>query len=202
MNLDALWSREPTTITANLWSLAKLITTCEVAGIEPNIPCMGPMPFEDKFGYFVAFSMLVHSRQPGRHSDLYTQFAIIRKQHSAFNNLFMAPTEIYNAPIMLNSGAQKNGKLASCTTNSQWFLRWSLGCETWMGYIVKQNQAISTQVLKRLINIFKDDIQKSNYWSLECWSAALGFTYSIIYFFASLRGSETLKVHYNMLKHD
>lgn len=199
LNLDALWSREPTTIASNLRSLSKLISTCEVAGMKPNLPPLGPIPFEDKFGYFVAFSMLVHSKQPGRHLSLYTQFATIRKQRSAFSNLYMAPLETFNANVMLNMGIQSNGLITSCPTNSQWFIRWSLGCETRMGYILKQNQAITTTMLRGLVNLFKEDIKNLDCTSPECWNAVLGFTYSLISYFASLRGNETLKVHYNTL---
>ena len=202
MNLDAIWSREPTTISAKR-SLAKLITTCEVAGIAPNLPPLGPMPFEDKFGYCVAFSMLVHSRQPGRHSKSYTQFATIRKQRSAFSNLFMSSTEIHGAATMINAGSMSNGILTSCPTNSQWFLRWTLGCETRMGYILKQNKAISLDLLKVLINTFKEDIKSNeDLKSEDTWRNVLGLSYAVISFFASLRGNEGLKVNFrSLVKH-
>ena len=51
MNLDAMWSREPSTIKANLRSLTKLISACSTLGIEPNLPQLGPFPFEDTCFY-------------------------------------------------------------------------------------------------------------------------------------------------------
>ena len=180
-------------------SLNKLITTCEATGIQPYLPKLGPFPFKDKFAYFVAFSMLLHSKQPGKHSKLYTQFAPIRKQRSAFSNLFMALTEIHDASILINAGTQSNGILTSFGTNSQWFTHWSLGCETRMGFILKQNQAISISVLNELVNEFKSSIVQNKYTSQDCWYATLGYAYSIITFFASLRGSEGLKVNASLL---
>ena len=205
LNLDAIWSREPSTIASNLRSLSKLISTCEVAGMDPNLPSLGPLPFVDNFGYCVAFSMLVHSRQPGKHSKLYTQFATIRKQRSAFSNLYMASVEIFGATTLLHHGSMTNGILASCPTNSQWFTRWSLGCETRMGFILKQNKAkaISVNLLKAMIESFKMDIKASdNLMAADTWRAVLGLTYSVITFFASLRGSEGLKVNCSsLIKH-
>ena len=199
MNLDAMWAREPTTIKANLRSLSKLVTTCENVGIQIKLPKLGPVTFEDNAGYAVAFSMLLHSTQPGKHSRAYTQFATIRKQRSAFSNLHFASAEIWNAPVMLNAGSTSNGILSSCTTQSQWFMRWSQGCETRMGYILKQNKAISTIVLRALIKGFKHDIQHAVSGSNEQWHALMGLGYTVISFFASLRGSEGLKVDYNTL---
>ena len=53
LNLGAFWPREPTTIALNLRSLAKLATMYEVVGTKSNLPALYPMPFLDKFGYFV-----------------------------------------------------------------------------------------------------------------------------------------------------
>lgn len=73
MNLDLIWSREPSTILKNASSLSMLISTCETSGFDPHLPKLGPFPFEDKMGFTVAFSMLRHSLRPGRHSKVYTQ---------------------------------------------------------------------------------------------------------------------------------
>ena len=146
--------------------------------------------------------MLTHSKQPGKHTKLYTQFATIRKQQTAFSNLFMASTQVHGASILINTGSQSNGILTSCDTNSQWFKLWSLACETRMGFILKQNQAILISILKELINEFKNSITLHGYTSQEGWYATMGYAYTIITFFATLRGSEGLKVDaFPLLKH-
>ena len=96
-----------------------------------------------------------------------------------------------------------NGILSSCPTNSHWFVRWSLGCETRMGFILKQNKAISIKVLKAMVDSFKLDIKNSeDLKSIDTWRSILGLTYSVITFFASLRGSEGLKVNCSsLIKH-
>ena len=199
MNLDSMWAREPSTTKANLRSLIKFISTCETLGMEPNLPPLGPFPFSDDFGYSVAFSMLIHSLQGGRHDKSYTQFATIRKQRSAFSNLYFSSRAVHGMCTLINSGSQSNGLLNNCPTYSRWFQRWSLGCETRMGYILKQNQAISIDVMKQLIESFKDALINSGQNTRDRWLNALGLTYSVITFFASLRGSEGLKVNANIL---
>ena len=60
MNIDSIWSREPSTIEKNISSLSRLILTCESSGFEPQLPKLGPFPVADNSGFAVAFSMLVH----------------------------------------------------------------------------------------------------------------------------------------------
>ena len=199
MLLDAMWSREPTTARANLRSLTKLISTCETLGIAPNIPPLGPFPFSDQFGYYIAFSMLLHSLQSGRHDKSYTQFATIRKQRSAYSNLYFSSQEVHGMDTIINVGAQSNGLISRCLTQSRWFERWSLGCETRMGFLVKQNQAISQGVLQELVKSFVNTLLDQNLGSNEKWTSAIGLAYTVITFFASLRGSEGLKVNHSFL---
>ena len=47
MNLDAIWSREPSTMTNNLRMMILLISTSETSGFDPQFPRLGPFPFED-----------------------------------------------------------------------------------------------------------------------------------------------------------
>jgi hypothetical protein len=199
MNLDALWSREPSTIANNMRTLATLIATCEGSGFEPQIPNLGPFPIEDKLGYSVAFSMLKHSLRPGRHSKVYTQFATIRKQRSAFSNVYMASQESAKLGMIIAQGSQTNSFVTSCPTNSLWFTRWSLGCETRMGFILKQNKAISIELFLELVADFKREIQVTNVSSWERHRLCLGLCYSVIMYCASLRGSEGLKVDLQIL---
>ena len=200
MNLDSIWSREPSTIRANMGHLANLITTCEASGFTPQLPRLGPFPIKDNVGYCVAFSMLVQSRRPGRHSKSYTQFDTIRKQRSAFSNLFNASQEVSATGQLIASGAMTNGHITTCPTNSMWFGRWQLGCHTRMGYIIKQNKAISLDILNALVESFKSDISQAEPLSWNRRRLTFGLGYSILTFAASLRGSEGLKVDLDTLK--
>ena len=202
MNLDSFWAREPSTTLQNLRSLAKLIATCESCGFEPDLPELGPYPLCDTFGYSVAFSMLIHSTKPGQHTESYTQFATIRKQRSAFSNLYAASKEGSSFGSVISVGSQVNARVSECPTNSVWFTRWLSGCETRMGFILKQNKAISIEVMHELIKKFSEDIRQSGIGTWERQKSCMGLVYSIISFCASLRGSEGLKLDVQTLMRD
>ena len=192
MNLDSIWSREPSTISKNINSLSRLIRTCVGSGFEPQLPKLGPFPVKDESGFCVAFSMLMHSRNPGRHTKLYTQFDTIRKQRSAFSNLYFASAESEKFGVVLAAGDRSNGQITKCPTHSFWFSRWAKGCQTRMGFILKQNKAISIQVMKSLIQEFKSMIIETESGSWERQRQCMGLAYSVVAFCGSLRGSEGL----------
>lgn len=194
MNLDSIWSREPSTIEKNMRTLANLISTCETSGFDPQLPSLGPFPLKDNMGFGVAFSMLCQSRREGKHSKKYTQFATIRKQRSAFSNLYMASKEAAEAGRIIVQGAQSSSFVTNCPTNSMWFSRWVAGCETRMGFVLKQNQAISGRVMRALVEGFKEEIGESEPGTWKRQKLCMGLSYTVICFFASLRGSECMNV--------
>jgi hypothetical protein len=202
MNLDSIWAREPSTTLNNMRTLGKLISTCEGSGFSPELPSLGPYPLSDDLGYCVAFSMLIHSRKPGKHTKLYTQFATIRKQRSAYSNLYSASKNSVDEGVVVAVGAQTSARITQCATNSLWFSRWSSGCETRMGFVIKQNKAISITVMKKLIENFNEEIRDAAAGSWNQRKLCMGLVYSIISFTASLRGSEGLKLDIQtLIKH-
>jgi hypothetical protein len=199
MNLDLMWAREPSTIMANTRSLGKLISCCESAGFSPDLPPIGPLPFEDRFGFCIAYGMLVHSRQKGKHSAKYTQFDTIRKQRSAFSNLYFASRQGVSEERALASGMTPNAHLTDCPSSSLWFVRFSMGCEKRMGYILIQNKAISIDVVQGMIRCFKREAMTHPHGSWERHKQIMGLVYTIISFCGAMRGSEGLKLHWDTL---
>jgi hypothetical protein len=199
INLDVIWSREPSTVAANMRSLAKLIAMCESSGITPQLPPLGPLSFEDSSGFCIAFGMIRHSMQPGRHSTTHTQFATIRKQRSAFSNLYQISKAGSTNAMTISIGSQPQANITACPTNSLWFSRWTMGCETRMGFILKQNQAISLEVLKAMIKNFKQCASRELPQSWKRQEHILGMVYCIICFCASLRGGEGLQIPFDTL---
>jgi hypothetical protein len=199
MNLDLIWSREPSTILANMRSLGKMISCCEASGFLPQLPAIGPLPFEDVFGISLAYGMLVHSRQKGRHSSGYTQFETIRKQRSAFSNLYFSSRSGVTEDRMLTSGTAPGSQITMCPSSSLWFVRWSSGCEKRMGYILIQNKAISIDVVKAMINQFQVSAASAPSKSWERHEQVMGLAYTVISFCGAMRGSEGLKLHWDTL---
>ena len=202
MNLDAIWAREPSTTANNMRQINNIIVTCEAAGFEAKLPALGPLPLEDVLGFTVAFTMLTHSLRTGRNSKEYTQYATIRKNRSAFSNLYGASAKGANEGAVISMGAESKSKLTECPSNSVWFTRWANGCETRMGYIERKNRAISIDLFMELLRSFKREIMKTEKQSWERFRLISGLTYSTLTFAGSFRGSETLKLDWTGLLRD
>lgn len=190
-NLDALWGRETSTVLANTRQMHQLLETWKLVGIPPPLPPLGPFPMEDIHGVGVAISMLLRSLNPGRYGD-YTQFATIRKERSCFSNFYHASAVGSTAQSTLGRDTAKSF-LTKCPTQSLWFERFSKGCLYRMGEVVKQDLAISIDVMLCMMKLFDDEwLRTPDGWDRsEIASVAL---YSIIAFCGSFRGHEVFLV--------
>lgn len=199
MNLDLIWSREPGTIDKNLLYLNNIITTCEASGFDPELPALGPLPFEDVYGWSIAFTMILHSTRPGKNSKTHTQFATIRKNRSAFSNLYAISSTGVNELEVLALKTAPAAQITACPTNSLWYTRWSSGCETRMGYVQKKNKPITIELLFRMLEVFKRNIQASVPKSWNRFALISGMMYTAVSFGGSFRGSETLMMDWSRL---
>jgi len=74
-NLDALWSREASTINGNRQGTDQLVQLWKRMGIKEHVlPPLGPHPPQDTFRMAAVVAMLARSTQPGKHDHKYTQF--------------------------------------------------------------------------------------------------------------------------------
>ena len=89
-NLDSLWSRSSQTVYQNMRKVIQSLEFSATLGLDGAYLIHNPTPFYDYAGYEIAYSILLHSRRPGKHSKNYTQFATIRKHRSAFSNFMRA----------------------------------------------------------------------------------------------------------------
>lgn len=103
---------------------------------------------------------------------------------------------------MLTTNARQSLTLTNCPTDSFWFSRWSKGCETRMGYILKQDKAISLDLLKALISSFSNEILNCSQSKTEKLNLVNGLAYTAIMFGGSFRGSEGLKLDLKALIKD
>ena len=77
MNLDILWSREPTMVRGNLGQLKKGAKMSTALGLEPTILDRGPWPIGDLYGCQIALEILRSSQLEGRHCSDYQQYDTI-----------------------------------------------------------------------------------------------------------------------------
>ena len=144
-NLDAMWGRETSTVIANKRNVKRAVDLADLAGIKPNFEPLGPYPNKDLHGLTTAIIMLLRSLDPGKYAP-YSQFETIRKIRSAYSNTYMASVTTSLAASTLGRTSNKFF-LTQSPTQSLWFERFCTGCLKRMGQIVKQDLAISIDVL-------------------------------------------------------
>ena len=189
-NLDALWGRERATVDANRRSLAKTILLWDKVGIIPPLPALGPFPLEDKLGYSVAIAMLLKSLEEGKYAN-YQQFETIRSLRSAFSNLYLASVD---GAYCQRSVGRETSKLffTESPTQSLFFERFATGCKRRMGQEVRQDLAMSLDVMHALMEELEKDWQAAN--ARERRLIAMLGAYAVIAFCGTFRGHEVFLV--------
>jgi hypothetical protein len=186
-NLDALWGRETGTVDANRRSIKQLLSCWSQVDVSPTLPAIGPYPLKDTFGYAVAIAMLIKSRDKGRYAD-YQQYETIRKLRACFTNVHGASLAGTQELHTLGGDTPKY-YMSTCVTHSLWFERFSRGCLSRMGQVVRQDMAISVPVIHALLQNLSRDWQCLLSPPARHLVASLG-AFICIAFCGSFRGNE------------
>jgi len=200
MNLDALWSRETSTVNANARNLRTGIDL--LTGFDSALevyPGLGPFPSRDTMGYGVALQMLEYSRRAGRYAD-YMQFETIRKLRSGFSNVYHASAIGGGDVTVLGGDDNRYTALSKCPTQSRWFIRFQYGCKKRMGQDVRPDLAMSIDVMLEMVRELEkmgsdaegDPIRQNLIVSV--------IAYSTICYCGSLRGHEGFLVDLHGLR--
>ena len=160
VNLDILWSREPSTVGSTYRTLKKAKTMSNELGLLPVHIAVGPWPLSDTCGFQVALEILRASQQPGRNTVAYTQFDSIRKIRSAYiNALESAPARCLDNWTMKTDRGQILSFLDG-QTKSKLFTSFMKGCERQMGRFVKQDLGLSLPILLELLNRYAQELDE------------------------------------------
>ena len=190
VSLDALWAREPTTVSGNLQKMRELIRVSgEMNILRPPFPPIGPYPLEDVLGYGVALVMVRSSLDAGRNNKNYKQFQTIQKFQSVVTNQYaVSVPSAYRTLALASADKQKVSAFSSCPTHSDWFKRFSSGCKTRMGEDVNKDKALSREILHEVLRECERrvSVQRGEEQALTVSVA----TFLVVSFCASLRGSE------------
>jgi len=186
-NLDACWGREKATVASTLRAVRQTIQLLGPVGVPPPFPALGPFPVGDEFGYAMAIAMLLKSRQPGRYAN-YQQFETLRKLRAGFSNVFMASSASQGS-LRLMGGDKAKQHLCNCPTNSLWFERFAKGCLSRMGQIVRQDRAVSLELMHALCSLLEQEWEAASGLKEKAQIASLG-AYSVVAFCGSFRGPE------------
>ncbi len=198
-NLDAMWSRETSTVRSTTHAVQKTVSLLGELGISPDYPALGPFPLTDQLGYGVAIAMLLKSLEPGRYSD-HQQFETIRKLRAGYHNVYMSSVE---GAFSLRSvgGDRTKHFLNVCPTHSSWFEQFATGCLRRMGQEVRQDRAISLALMHALMHLFDTEWDSTTDPTLRFHIASHG-AYCVICFCGSFRGPEVFLVDlFGLRKH-
>eukprot|EP00980_Cylindrotheca_fusiformis_P031013 scaffold25703_cov171-Cylindrotheca_fusiformis.AAC.2 len=189
-NLDAFWSREPSTVAANLSQARRLEVMGDEVGIKSMSPAMGPFPLEDTFGMKAAYAVLRRSLDPGKTEDT-VQFATARKMRSTFSNVYHSSQALTGVSTMAFETTKTYS--TTCPTYGYWFERFMLGCHKRMGDATVTDFALSKPIYRELLRELERDYQASTSDEERFKVAEFANLLNFLYL-TGLRGEEGMKI--------
>jgi hypothetical protein len=151
-NLDALWSRERSTVRSNRLQGKHWISASESAGwSDLALPKRGPFPVEDTFGMQAAVNMLLRSRDVGINSKN-IQYETMRKLRSFLSNFVHTTYGGHGDTFMSEDGG--GGTISMLPTNSPWFKRFMRGVHKRMGDVWIPDRALmKRELMAAMLNV-------------------------------------------------
>ena len=197
-NLDAMWSREPSTVAGNLRLAIRAVEIAKSLGIDDPFPSMGPFPIEDTLGMKEATILLMRSLDVGKYKET-VQFETMRKMRGVFANAHHASAEGYASSAVMAKDTRKL-MVTECVTYGTFFENFIRGCHKRMGDIAKPDRAISLEVLHHMISQVDTDYNLAA--PANKLKYALEGSFYLIAFCAALRGEEVTMVNLTgVIKH-
>ena len=154
VNLDALWSRSPKTVSASITGIKKIIATSQDLNFNPPLESLGPWPVGDEWGFRLAITILKASQQPGRTSKTHSQYDSIRKIASAYSNHYQASKRAASETWVMRSDF-RNTYFTDCYTRSEFFTRFNEGLKDRMGREVKGDIPLDYKILHEILFSFE-----------------------------------------------
>jgi hypothetical protein len=154
-NLDALWSREPSTVRSTLSMCRQGGRIAASLGFKDQLfwP-MGPHPLEDTFGMGAAVVMLQQSLAPGKY-DKCMQFASVHKFRSTFSNVYHVTPEGQEAMVLAKDVRKMT--VTKCPTYGEFFERFMRGMHKRMGEITRPDRALSLELMLELQTMLEQE---------------------------------------------
>ncbi len=172
VSLDALWGRETATVDSTRRAVTQTVKILKQVRLEPPYPPLGPFPVMDNMGYAIAIAMILKSREPGRYAE-YQHFESIRKLRTGFTNVYM--TSVTGTESLRTIGGDKaKYSLNNCPTHSSWFEKFSKGCLSRMGQVVKQDRAVSLDLMHAFLQLLDEEWEKAQCLKEQSLVASLG----------------------------
>jgi hypothetical protein len=139
--------------------------------------------------------MLLASKRPGRYSDEYTQYDTIRKVRTDFSNFSRSSTQANTTVTAFSDDRGRAQRVVQDPVSSYWFSKFFLGCKRRMGQEWRPNLAMSTEMIKAVLNAtFEKAHNDSTQTDVEKQHWIVFGSYIAISYVLSLRGPEGLLV--------
>ena len=199
-NLDALWSRERSTVRSNRLQGNMWISVSESAGwLDHGLPKRGPYPVEDTFGMQAAVNLLLRSRSVGINAKN-IQYETTRKLRSFLSNFVHATFNGHGDTFMSEDG--NGGTVSRSPTNSPWFKRFMRGLHKRMGDVWIPDRALLKKEFMYCLVLLEEDW--GFYSSVEDSGGQLKTALSAVMllagWFAALRGEEIVRVDVGQIR--
>jgi hypothetical protein len=186
-NLDAFWGRETATVASTRRAVTHTVTALAQVRVPPPFPPLGPFPVEDLMGYSMAIGMLIKSREPGQYAN-YQQFESIRKLRASFSNVFL--TSMSGTTSLCSMGGTKPSSSSPIAPHTRIGSRnFPKGCLSHMGQVVKQDMAVSLELMLALVEMLEKEWEQATTSHLRSAIASVG-AYVTVAFCGSFRGPE------------
>ena len=188
--IDAFWSRVPSTVFGNLIEGRKMLEAAQRLRIENPFERYprGPFPVMDVFGMAFACTTLVRSLDPGRNSDT-VQYDTLRGQRTFVNN-YVHTTPSGQGGLTTLVGDRQRLVLTESVTNHYFYSRFMEGQHERLGDVRIPDRALSIDELLALM------VELEQAWDLAKENTELRFEIATIGcivangFCGGLRGEE------------
>ena len=190
VNLDVMWSSEPSVVKAAWKNLEKGRKISAEFGLPPvDIP-VGPWPVADTCGYQIAIEILRASQNPGRNAASYTQFDSVRKLRSAYLTAYESGPKRCLENTSFVTGRGQFSAMINSKTQSKLFIKFMKGCEKRMGRLVKQDLGISIEMLIGILNSYDDELVSETVSNVRKRFVVICASTFLILWVGALRGGE------------
>lgn len=152
VNLDGMWSREPSTIRSNLKAVEDTIKMLKELDLDPSFPPLGPWPLDDAIGFKLVIAQIRYSQLPGKNQRSHLQFDTIRKLRTSFSHLSEISVQQLTNPVL--SFRAQDGKLftnSNSITQGRFYEKCMAGMLSRMGRQTVQNVALSYKILHLIL---------------------------------------------------
>lgn len=117
-------------------------------GLSHIVPPIGPFPLQDTFGMRIACCTLLKSLEPGK-LERTVQYATTRRLGSAYSNFYHA--SLWGEALSVMAYKTKKLITTPCPTYGYWYQRFSQGLHKRMGDMVKSDFAVTSEIIKELL---------------------------------------------------